>query len=47
MSEGYEIGWDSQIEKDGPDFEVLPEGDYDLKEAGIMEATSFRHAIRQ
>ena len=27
---GYEIGWDDQIEKDGPEFVLLPEGDYDF-----------------
>lgn len=26
-----ELGWDDQIENDGPDFEVLPEGDYDFE----------------
>jgi len=27
----YEIGWDDQIEKDGPEFTVLPEGDYNFE----------------
>lgn len=43
MSEnnGYELGWDSAIENDGPEFILLPEGDYDF------EITNFergRHA---
>lgn len=42
MSEvGRELGWDDSIENDGPDFEVMPEGDYDF------EVTAFergRHA---
>lgn len=28
---GFELGWDSAIEKDSPDFVLLPEGDYDFK----------------
>lgn len=36
MSEvGRELGWDDQIEKDGPDFEVLPEGDYGFEVIGF------------
>lgn len=38
---GYELDWNSPIENDGPDFVVLPEGDYDF------EVTAFergRHA---
>ena len=31
MSEmGRELGWDDEIEKDGSDFMLLPEGDYDF-----------------
>lgn len=26
-----ELGWDDQIEKDGPEYVVLPEGDYDFE----------------
>lgn len=33
-----EFGWDDEIEKDGLDFEVLPEGDYDF------EVTAFERA---
>ncbi|ADY54688.1 phage protein [Syntrophobotulus glycolicus DSM 8271] len=29
-NEGYELNWDSQIENDGPEFTILPEGDYDF-----------------
>ena len=29
-NQGHELGWDDQIEKDGLDFIVLPEGDYDF-----------------
>jgi len=29
--EGREFSWDDQIENDGPDFVVLPEGDYDFE----------------
>jgi len=28
---GYELGWDDDIEKDSPDFTILPEGDYDFE----------------
>ena len=27
---GRELGWDDQIENDGPEYEVLPAGDYDF-----------------
>lgn len=27
---GYELDWDSAIEKDSPEFILLPEGDYDF-----------------
>jgi len=30
-----ELGWDDQIENDGPDFEILPEGDYDFEVVGF------------
>lgn len=29
--EGRELGWDDSIEKDGNDFIVVPEGDYDFE----------------
>lgn len=38
MSTERELGWDDQIQNDGPDFEVLPEGDYDF------EVTNFERA---
>jgi hypothetical protein len=31
INEGYEIGWEGQIENDGPEFVILPEGDYDFE----------------
>jgi len=37
---GRELGWDDQIENDGPDFEVLPEGDYDFE---VIEFERGRH----
>jgi len=36
-----EIGWDDQIEKDGPEFTILPEGDYDFE---VTEFERARHA---
>jgi hypothetical protein len=36
-----ELGWDDPIENDGPDFEVLPAGDYDFEVVGFERA---RHA---
>lgn len=30
-NEGRELGWEDQIEKDGGDFEPIPEGDYDFE----------------
>lgn len=30
-----ELGWEDSIENDGPDFEVLPEGDYDFEITGF------------
>ena len=38
---GYEFDWNSQIENDGPDFIVLPEGDYDYE---IVNFERGRHA---
>jgi hypothetical protein len=35
---GYEIGWDGPIENDGPEFELLPEGDYDFVVTGFERA---------
>ena len=29
-NQGRELSWDEQIENDGPDFTLLPEGDYDF-----------------
>ena len=26
-----ELGWDDEIEKDGPEFVLLPEGDYSFE----------------
>ncbi|MEG1185918.1 MAG: DUF669 domain-containing protein [Eubacterium sp.] len=36
--EGHEFGWDDTIEKDSPDFILLPDGDYDF------EVTAFERA---
>ena len=30
------LGWDDEIEKDGQDFVLLPEGDYNFKVTGFM-----------
>lgn len=30
MEDGRELGWDDQIQEDGKEFIVLPEGDYDF-----------------
>lgn len=38
--EGYELGWDDPIQKDSPDFVVLPEGDYDFE---VTEFERGRH----
>jgi len=35
MSDERELGWDDSIENDGPDFETLPEGDYDFEVVGF------------
>jgi hypothetical protein len=37
-NDGRELGWDEPIENDGPDFVVLPEGDYSF------EVTEFERA---
>lgn len=36
-----EMGWDDQIEKDGPEFTILPEGDYDFE---VINFERGRHA---
>lgn len=33
-----ELGWDDQIENDGPEFVTLPEGDYDFEVTGFERA---------
>ena len=38
---GYELGWESDIENDSPDFVTLPEGDYDFE---VVEFERGRHA---
>lgn len=30
-----ELDWDDEIEKDGPEFTMLPEGDYDFTVTGF------------
>jgi len=35
-----ELGWDDEISKDGPEFVVLPEGDYDFE---VIEFERARH----
>lgn len=30
-NEGREFGWDDEIQKDAPEFALLPEGDYDFE----------------
>ena len=40
-TEGYELGWDSTIENDSPDFIILPDGDYDFE---VIEFERARHA---
>lgn len=40
-TKGYEIGWDSTIEKDSPDFVTLPEGDYNFE---VTDFERGRHA---
>lgn len=29
-NQGFELGWDAEIEKDSPEFIILPEGEYDF-----------------
>ena len=41
MNEGYEIGWEGQIQNDSPEFVTLPEGDYDFEVISFERA---RHA---
>ena len=33
-----ELGWDDEIEKDGPEFVLLPEGDYSFEVVGFERA---------
>ncbi|KLU66329.1 hypothetical protein DEAC_c17280 [Desulfosporosinus acididurans] len=40
MNEERELGWDDQIEHDGPEFVTLPEGDYDFE---VIEFERARH----
>ena len=35
-----ELGWDDEIENDGPEFIVLPEGDYSFK---VIDFERARH----
>jgi len=39
-NKGYELNWDGPIENDGPEFVVLPEGDYDFE---VIEFERGRH----
>lgn len=39
--EERELGWDDQIENDGPEFVLLPEGDYDFE---VIDFERARHA---
>ena len=38
---GRELGWEDPIENDGPDFIILPEGDYDFE---VLSFERGRHA---
>lgn len=38
---GRELGWEDPIENDGPDFTILPEGDYDFE---VLSFERGRHA---
>ncbi len=40
MNQGYELGWDSPIENDGPEYVTLPEGDYEFE---VVEFERGRH----
>lgn len=35
---GVELGWEDTIEKDAPEFVLLPEGDYDFEVTGFERA---------
>jgi len=39
-NQGYELGWDDQIEHDGQDFVIFPEGDYNFE---VIEFERGRH----
>ncbi|MCL4441073.1 MAG: DUF669 domain-containing protein [Firmicutes bacterium] len=39
-NEGRELSWDDQIENDGTDYTLLPEGDYDFE---VVEFERARH----
>lgn len=39
-NQGYELGWDDQIEHDSPEFVVLPEGDYEFE---VIDFERARH----
>lgn len=41
MEQERELGWNDAIEKDGSDFELLPEGDYDFE---VLSFERGRHA---
>lgn len=34
-TKGYELNWDNEIENDGPEYVLLPEGDYDFEITGL------------
>jgi hypothetical protein len=36
--EGRELGWDDVIEKDSPEFVIIPEGDYDFEVVNFERA---------
>ncbi|MGE4272087.1 MAG: DUF669 domain-containing protein [Desulfitobacterium sp.] len=40
-NQGFELGWDDQIENDSPEFVTLPEGDYDFE---VIDFERARHA---
>jgi len=40
-NEGYELGWDSTIENDGPEYVLFPEGDYEFE---VIEFERSRHS---
>lgn len=51
MNQERELGWDDEIEKDGSDFILLPEGDYDFTvakfERGRFQGSSKMPACNQ